>query len=86
MKGENIPAVLAYARLSRSDTAELSTGRPASAHDEDGVRRETVSKGQPALFKADVRLLAGFFLLLDRWDRMSTKVAEQPPAPETTAL
>jgi hypothetical protein len=37
------------------------------------------------LSKADVRLLADFFLLLDRWDRIVTTVVEQPAAPEQTA-
>jgi len=43
------------------------------------------SDGQVELSPAEVRSLADFFLLLEGWDRIVTKVAEQPAAPETTA-
>lgn len=45
----------------------------------------TVPDTRSALTAAEVRSLAEFFLLLDRWDRMSTVVPEEATAPEQTA-
>jgi hypothetical protein len=40
---------------------------------------------QLVLSNSEVRALSYFFLLLDRWDRMSTAVTDGAAAPEQTA-